>query len=139
MIAVIEAAKADSAASVKERLEQFGREVLAEAMNRPAQMENGGLDLRGLIEQGRRKSLEPLVERLGEEADYSPSSGAGPAAARAVSSPSTCANSHLTTTDKMSERPNKASLDGIASGLRARDEPVQAPARAQAGSCMESV
>jgi SRSO17 transposase len=70
MMAVIEAAKADSAASVKERLEQFGREVLQEAMNRPVQMENGGLYLRGLIEQGRRKSLEPLVERLGEEADY---------------------------------------------------------------------
>jgi SRSO17 transposase len=70
MMAVIEAAGVDSAVVVKERLEQFGREVLAEAMNRPAQMANGGLYLRGLVEEGRRKSLEPLVARLGEEADY---------------------------------------------------------------------
>ena len=69
-MAVIEAVRADSAAAVKERLEEFGREVLAEAMNRPAQMENGGLYLRGLIEEGKRKSLEPMVERLGGEADY---------------------------------------------------------------------
>jgi SRSO17 transposase len=55
---------------VKQRLEQFGREVLAQAMNRPAQMENGGLYLRALIEEGKRKSLEPMVERLGGEADY---------------------------------------------------------------------
>ena len=39
-------------------------------MNRPAQMENGGLYLRGLIEQGKRKSLEPIVERLGGAGDY---------------------------------------------------------------------
>jgi len=44
--------------------------VLAGAMNRPVQLSNGGLYLRGLIEQGQRKSLEPLVERLGGEADY---------------------------------------------------------------------
>jgi len=55
---------------VRERLEAFAGEVLAEATNRPVQMVNGGLYLRGLIEQGPRKSLEPLVERLGEEADY---------------------------------------------------------------------
>jgi SRSO17 transposase len=70
MMAVIEAARVDSAAAVKERLERFGREVLAEAMNRPAQMENGGLYLRGLVEGGKRKSLEPMVGRLGELADY---------------------------------------------------------------------
>ena len=69
-MAVIQAARTESAASVKERLEQFGREVLTEAMNRPVQMENGGLYLRGLIEQGSRKSLEPLVQRLSGEADY---------------------------------------------------------------------
>ena len=69
-MAVIEAARTDSAAGVKQRLEQFGREVLAQAMNRPAQMENGGLYLRALIEEGKRKSLEPMVERLGGEADY---------------------------------------------------------------------
>ena len=39
-------------------------------MNRPVQVRNGGLYLRGLIEQGARKSLEPLVERLGGDADY---------------------------------------------------------------------
>jgi len=70
MMPVIEAVRADSAATVKERLEEFGREVLAEVMNRPAQMENGGLYLRGLIEEGKRKSLEPMVERLGGVADY---------------------------------------------------------------------
>ncbi len=48
------------------RLEAFGAEVLDEAINRPVQMVNGGLYLRGLIEQGPRKSLE----RLGGEADY---------------------------------------------------------------------
>ena len=67
---VMEAVKVDAAAAVKERLEEFGREVLAEAMNRPAQMENGGLYLRGLIEEGKRKSLEPMAERLGADADY---------------------------------------------------------------------
>jgi SRSO17 transposase len=70
MMPVIEAVRADSAAAVKERLEEFGREVLAEVMNRPAQMENGGLYLRGLIEEGKRKSLEPMAERLGGDADY---------------------------------------------------------------------
>ena len=38
-MAVIEAVRSESAATVKERLEQFAREVLAEAMNRPAQRE----------------------------------------------------------------------------------------------------
>src|SRR5271163_5040847 len=70
MMPVMEAVKVDAAAAVKERLEEFGREVLAEAMNRPAQMENGGLYLRGLIEEGKRKSLEPMAERLGADADY---------------------------------------------------------------------
>jgi len=69
-MAVIVAAGVDSAVVVKERLERFGREVLGEAMNRPAQMANGGLYLRGLVEEGKRKSLEPMVARLGEEADY---------------------------------------------------------------------
>lgn len=69
-MAVAEAARVDSPAEVKERLEEFGREVLAEAMNRPVQLANGGLYLRGVIEQGPRKSLEPLVSRLGPDADY---------------------------------------------------------------------
>ena len=55
---------------VRERLEAFAGEVLAEAMNRPVQVRNGGLYLRGLIEDGARKSLEPMVARLGGDADY---------------------------------------------------------------------
>jgi SRSO17 transposase len=70
MTTVIEATRAGSATAVRERLEEFGREVLAEATNRPTQTTNGGLYLRGLVEEGKRKSLEPMVERLGGEADY---------------------------------------------------------------------
>jgi SRSO17 transposase len=51
-------------------LEAFGIGVLAEAVNRPVQLVNGGVYLRGLIEDGARKSLEPMVGRLGDEADY---------------------------------------------------------------------
>jgi SRSO17 transposase len=64
------AVDADAPTAVKERLEAFAGEVLAEAMNRPVQLVNGGLYLRGLFEQGARKSLEPMVERLGANADY---------------------------------------------------------------------
>jgi SRSO17 transposase len=60
----------DPPSAVRERLEAFAAEVLAEAMNRPVQLVNGGLYLRGLLEQGPRKSLEPIVERLGGDADY---------------------------------------------------------------------
>jgi SRSO17 transposase len=75
MVAVSEAPVAvvrdvDPPLVVRERLEAFGVAVLTEAMNRQVQVRNGGLYLRGLIEQGARKSLEPLVERLGEDADY---------------------------------------------------------------------
>jgi SRSO17 transposase len=62
--------RVDPPSAVRERLEAFGAEVLAEAMNRPVQVANGGLYLRGLIEQGARKSLEPMVLRLGGEAEY---------------------------------------------------------------------
>ncbi|MCA1680822.1 MAG: IS701 family transposase [Actinobacteria bacterium] len=62
--------RVDAPWAVRERLEAFAGEVLVEAMNRPVQLSNGALYLRGLVEQGRRKSLEPLVERLGAEADY---------------------------------------------------------------------
>lgn len=55
---------------VRERLEAFGTAVLADAMNRPAQMVHGGLYLRGLLEQGARKSLWPMAQRLGADADY---------------------------------------------------------------------
>lgn len=60
----------DGPVAVAERLEAFGIEVLIEAMNRPVQVFNGGVYLRGLLEQGPRKSLEPMVARLGEDADY---------------------------------------------------------------------
>ena len=75
MVAVVQAEshvpeRVDPPSAVVERLEAFAAGVLAEAMNRPVQLVNGGLYLRGLIEQGARKSLEPLVERLGEDADY---------------------------------------------------------------------
>jgi SRSO17 transposase len=60
----------DAPVAVKERLEEFAGEVLVEAMNRPAQLVNGSLYLRGLLEQGPRKSLEPMVERLAGDADY---------------------------------------------------------------------
>jgi SRSO17 transposase len=56
--------------AVKERLEAFAGEVLAAAMNRPVQLVNGGLYLRGLLEEGARKSLEPMAGRLGGDADY---------------------------------------------------------------------
>jgi SRSO17 transposase len=70
MMAVVSAVAGGRASVVRERLEAFGAEVLAEAMNRPVQLVNGGLYLRGLLEQGARKSLEPIVERLGGDADY---------------------------------------------------------------------
>jgi SRSO17 transposase len=60
----------DGPVVVRERLEAFAGEVLGEAVNRPVQLVNGQLYLRGLIEDGARKSLEPMVARLGGEADY---------------------------------------------------------------------
>ncbi len=69
-MAAMVAADVNRPAALKERLEAFAAEVLAPAMNRPVQARNGGLYLRGLLEQGTRKSLEPLVARLGAEADY---------------------------------------------------------------------
>lgn len=60
----------DRPSVVRERLEVFAGEVLVRAMNRPVQVRNGGLYLRGLIEDGARKSLEPLVSRLGGDAEY---------------------------------------------------------------------
>jgi SRSO17 transposase len=60
----------DGPVVVRERLEGFAGEVLGVAVNRRVQLANGGLYLRGLIEGGSRKSLEPMVARLGGEADY---------------------------------------------------------------------
>ena len=62
--------RVDAPSVVADRLEAFGRSVLGGAMNRPVQLVNGGVYLRGLIEQGARKSLEPMVDRLGGGADY---------------------------------------------------------------------
>ncbi len=62
--------RVDAPSVVADRLEAFGRSVLAGAMNRPVQMINGETYLRGLIESGARKSLEPMVGRLGGDADY---------------------------------------------------------------------
>jgi len=70
IMAVMAAADVDGSAVVRERLEAFAAEVLAESMNRPVQVVNGGLYLRGLLEDGPRKSLEPLVARLGGAAEY---------------------------------------------------------------------
>lgn len=64
------AVDAGAPVAVKERLEAFAGEVLAAAMNRPVQRVNGALYLRGLLEEGARKSLEPMVARLGADADY---------------------------------------------------------------------
>ena len=69
-MSVMAAVDAEGPAAVRERLEAFGVEVLAGAVNRPVQVRNGGVYLRGLIEQGARKSLEPLAARVGVEADY---------------------------------------------------------------------
>ena len=67
---VVEDVVLDGPSVVAGRLEAFAVEVLAGAVNRPVQLVNGSLYLRGLLEQGPRKSLEPLVERLGGDADY---------------------------------------------------------------------
>jgi SRSO17 transposase len=69
-MAVVEASVVDGPVVVRERLEAFAREVLAGAVNRQVQLVNGELYVRGLIEGGDRKSLEPMVARLGGEADY---------------------------------------------------------------------
>ncbi len=60
----------DGPVVVRERLEAFAEEVLEGAVNRPVQLVNGRLYLRALVEEGPRKSLEPMVARLGGEADY---------------------------------------------------------------------
>jgi SRSO17 transposase len=69
-MAVMAAADVEGPVAVRERLEAFGVQVLADAVNRSVQVVNGGLYLRGLVEQGPRKSLEPIVERLGGAANY---------------------------------------------------------------------
>jgi hypothetical protein len=83
---VQDAAVTDGLEAVKARLEDFGREVMAGAVNRPVQLVNGGLYLRGLIEQGPRKSLEPMCQRLGEDAEYGVSEHAAVSGGQSVGS-----------------------------------------------------
>jgi SRSO17 transposase len=76
MMGVVSEARVDASeqvdppSAVRERAEAFAADVLSQAMGHPVQIVNGGLYVRGLLEQGARKSLEPIVERLGGEADY---------------------------------------------------------------------
>jgi SRSO17 transposase len=58
------------AVGVRERLEEFVGGVALASMDHPVQRENAELYVRGLLQAGPRKSLEPLVERLAGEADY---------------------------------------------------------------------
>jgi SRSO17 transposase len=69
VVAVMEGV-VDGPVVVRERLGAFAREVLGEAVNRQVQLVNGERYLRGLLEEGPRKSLEPMVARFGGEADY---------------------------------------------------------------------
>jgi SRSO17 transposase len=58
------------AGAVRERLEEFVGGVALASMDHPVQRENAGRYVRGLLQAGPRKSLEPLVQRLAGEADY---------------------------------------------------------------------
>jgi SRSO17 transposase len=57
------------APEVKERLAAFIADV-GSGLRRPEQRRCAQLYARGLLEAGSRKSLEPLVSRLGEDGDY---------------------------------------------------------------------
>jgi SRSO17 transposase len=57
------------ASAVKERLAVFMADVAA-GLGRSEQRRCAELYARGLLEAGARKSLEPIVERLGEDGDY---------------------------------------------------------------------
>ena len=57
------------APEVKERLELFMADVAA-GLGRSEQRRCAGVYARGLLEAGARKSLEPIVQRLGEDGDY---------------------------------------------------------------------
>jgi SRSO17 transposase len=71
-VVVMEEAVAVSflAGAVRERLEDFVGGVALASMDHPVQRENAERYVRGLLQAGPRKSLEPLVERLAGEADY---------------------------------------------------------------------
>lgn len=64
-----EAGEAGVAAEVKERLVAFMADV-AGGLGRSEQRRCAELYARGLLEAGARKSLEPVVARLGDEGDY---------------------------------------------------------------------
>ncbi len=67
---VVERAVGESVAgAVGERLERFVAQV-AGGLGRIEQRRGAELYVRGMLEAGARKSLEPVVARLGEEADY---------------------------------------------------------------------
>src|SRR3954464_6216526 len=51
-------------AAVRERLEEFAAEIFA-SLARSDQRVKGGTYLRGLLLDGRRKSMQPMAERLG--------------------------------------------------------------------------
>jgi len=72
MFAVVEEAVPVSfvAGAVRERLEEFVGGVARASLDHPVQRENAERYVRGLLQAGPRKSLEPLVERLAGEADY---------------------------------------------------------------------
>jgi SRSO17 transposase len=57
------------APEVKERLAVFMADVAA-GLGRSEQRRCAGVYARGLLEAGQRKSLEPVVSRLGEDGDY---------------------------------------------------------------------
>jgi SRSO17 transposase len=58
------------APAVKGRLEEFVGGVALASMEHPVQRANAERYVRGLLQAGPRKSLEPLVQRLAGEADY---------------------------------------------------------------------
>ncbi len=69
-VAVEEAVPVLLAGAVKERLGEFVDGVALASMDHPVQRENAERYVRGLLQAGPRKSLEPLVGRLAGEADY---------------------------------------------------------------------
>ncbi|MEW2418298.1 transposase, partial [Streptomyces sp. NPDC046866] len=56
--------RAGELVAVRGRLEEFASEVFAPLVRRD-QREKGALYLRGLLLEGRRKSMQPMAERLG--------------------------------------------------------------------------
>jgi SRSO17 transposase len=69
MVAVDEEPLVGVAPEVKERLVAYMGDV-ASGLGRVEQRRAAGVYARGLIEAGARKSLEPIVARLGEDANY---------------------------------------------------------------------